>query len=109
MNKKLLVSFTATLALVLPFFALAIEPIGLPGIIPGPWIVINRVLSFIWPLFIGFAVIMFIVAGLLFLSAQGDPGKVRDARNAVVWGVVGVVVGIISFSLPYLIISSLLF
>ncbi len=45
--------------------------------------IINRVLNFIWPIFIGFAVIMFLVAGFYFLVAQGDPRKVATARQFV--------------------------
>jgi NAD/NADP transhydrogenase beta subunit len=42
---------------------------------------------------------MFIVAGILFLTSMGDPGKLATARAAVIWAVVGVVVAIIAFSI----------
>lgn len=65
--------------------------------------IINLAVAFIWPLFIGFAVIMFIIAGFKFLSAQGEPEGVKDAQKSVMWGVVGVVVGVLAFSIPFLI------
>lgn len=68
----------------------------------GLYSAINGILRLLWILFIAFAVIMFIIAGFNFLAAQGEPGKVKDARNALIWGIVGVVVGVIAFSLPFI-------
>lgn len=45
------------------------------------------------------AVISFVMAGILFLTSQGQPEKIQHARQAVIWGFVGVVVGIIAFSI----------
>ena len=53
----------------------------------------------IWMIFAAIAVIMFVVAGILFLTAQGAPEKVQAARSAFMWGVVGVIVGIIAYSI----------
>ncbi len=65
--------------------------------------VINAILNLVWPLFIGFAVVMFLIAGFMFVVAQGDPKKVGDARMFVLWGVVGVAMGVLAFSLPFII------
>ena len=45
------------------------------------------------------AVICFLIAGVLFLTAQGDAEKIKTARSAVIWGFVGVIIGIIAFSI----------
>ncbi len=45
------------------------------------------------------AVIMFVVAGVSFLTAGGEPEKIQKARSAFIWGVAGVLVGIIAFSI----------
>jgi len=45
------------------------------------------------------AVIMFLVAGILFLTANGAPEKLQAAKSAFIWGIAGVVVGIIAFSI----------
>jgi hypothetical protein len=55
-------------------------------------------LNIMWPVFTGLAVIMFIYAGILFITANGDPGKIDTAKKAVVWGVVGIIVGILGYS-----------
>ena len=50
-------------------------------------------------IFGGAAVVFFVIAGILFLTAQGDPAKIKTARSAFIWGIAGVVVGIMAFSI----------
>ena len=45
------------------------------------------------------AVLCFLFAGIMFLTAQGQPEKIQMARSAFIWGVAGVVVGILAFSI----------
>lgn len=54
-----------------------------------------------------FAVICFLIAGIMFLTAQGAPENLQKARSAVIWGVAGVVIGILAFSIIK-IVSSIL-
>ncbi len=109
MNKKLAIAFSSIVLMTLPVVMLADINPGNPPNSSNISVteVVNDVLNFVWPLFIGFAVIMFIVAGFLFLTSQGDPTKVAGARQAVLWGAVGVVVGIIAFSIPFIIRNTL--
>lgn len=61
--------------------------------------ILNNVLSMVvWPTFVGAVVIMFIYAGFLFVSSEGDPSKITKAKSAVVWAIVGIVVGILAYS-----------
>ena len=81
----------------LPFVALADA-----ATTPDAWVVgiINNLLNrVVWPVFSGIVVIMFIYAGIKYFMAHGDPSKVQEANKAVIWAVVGVMVGLISFSL----------
>jgi hypothetical protein len=109
MNKKIIASSILAALLVLPAITLAdINPGASPGSFGGSVVVIiNAILNFIWPIFVGFAVIMFIVAAFLFLSANGDPGKIGTARQAVLWGIVGVVIGVLAFSIPFVVRNTL--
>lgn len=52
-----------------------------------------------WIVFTILAVIMFVFAGILFLTAQGSAEKVATARQAFLWGMVGVVVAILAFTI----------
>ena len=49
--------------------------------------------------FAAIAVIMFIWAGVTFLTANGAPEKIQQARTAAMWGVVGVIVMILAYSI----------
>ena len=97
MNKKL-IALTSTTLLMFPVLVFAFGA-PLPGIV-NISTAIDRIFLFIWPLFIAFAIIMFIVAGFIYLTAHGEPGRVKTAGQAVMWGAVGVGVGVLAFSIP---------
>lgn len=65
--------------------------------------IVTRIISLIWEAFIAFAIIMFIVAGFQFLAAQGEPDGVGKAKKSVLWGVIGLIVGILAFLLPFIV------
>lgn len=97
--KKIVVSLLLLSALVLPITAMAIpqQPDeGGIGSIDELYITIG---SIAWKVFVIVALIMFVIAGILFLTAAGNPEKIAQARNAFLWGVVGIIVGIIAFSI----------
>ena len=113
MKKKLIASFILSILFVFPAAVLGLNwPEFNPGIqnpdISGPGGLIDRLFGFIWMAFAEFAVIMIIWAGILFLNPQGDPTKFIEVRRAVIWGAIGVVVALLSLSIP-LIIGSVLF
>ena len=102
MNKKL--AFISTLAVLLtfPIISLAYTGPSQPQngkIVLDPSTIIDGVFAFIWPIVTAIVVIMFIAAGFLFLTAQGDPGKAAAGRQAVIYGVVGVIVILLGFSI----------
>lgn len=53
----------------------------------------------VWFVFTVIAVICFLVAGVMFLTAQGEPDKLKLAKSAFIWGVAGILVGIVAFSI----------
>ncbi len=64
------------------------------------WVVtiVNNLLSMVvWPVFLGVIVIMFIWAGILYLTARGDPEKFKKANLAVVFAVIGIIVAILGY------------
>lgn len=68
------------------------SPVGLEGLA-------ENVAIATWIIFTVFAVVMFVVAGIQFMTTQGDPEKAHTARMSVIWGVVGVAVGILAYSI----------
>ena len=105
--KKLSVISASIVLIVLPIVALAADPacpIALSAVNAtnaGQWfkcIIINILNIVVWPIFIAASIIMFIWAGFLFLNSHGDPGKIGEARKALTWAAVGVVVGVVGYS-----------
>jgi hypothetical protein len=107
-NKIALISLTA---LVLPVLALAQMQTTAPG---GPNVqitdfqsVIESIENMVGLVFGAVAVVCFVVAGILFLTANGAPEKIQAARSAFIWGVAGVIVGIMAFSIIAIVASML--
>ncbi|MDO4979110.1 MAG: pilin [Candidatus Saccharibacteria bacterium] len=45
------------------------------------------------------AVVFLIVGGYRYMTAQGDPGKLKQAKTAITWSVIGVLVAVLSFAI----------
>jgi len=97
-TKKIITSLAVLGVLVSPVLALGYESPGTPAEVTLDAFITN-ILKLVWEITAGLAAIMFIVAGILFITAQGDPTKLGTARQALIWAVVGVAVAIIAFSL----------
>ncbi len=98
--KKIVLALLALSLVVMPLAVLAFDVPEEPGDmnidVQG---LVESLVSKVWYVFAGFAVIMFVYAGVLFLTAAGAAEKVQAARQAALWGVVGVVVMILAFSI----------
>lgn len=91
MNKKIL-SLVILLLLLGPAVSFAVVD-SIQSLMAA---IVNGVL---WVVFGGIVVICFVYSGILFLSSGGSPEKISRARQSFLWGVVGVVVGIIAYSI----------
>ncbi|GEM_PF-1634771 len=104
MNKqKILTGLVSLTILAAPVLALA-QPTGQ---ITNLCQLISKIQTIVWMGFGLIAVISFVVAGILFLTAGGAAEKIQAARGAFLWGVAGVVVGIVAFSIVAIIGSGL--
>ena len=63
--------------------------------------------STLWMIFAAVAIVCFIIAGLLFMTSSGAPDKLAKARSAFMWGIVGVVVAIIAYSIVVILENAL--
>ena len=95
--RKILATLILSGLLALPVTAIAQMP-PTPPTLTWPTFY-SYVTAAIWWIFAFVAIIMFIIAGFLFLTAGGDPDRVAKARNAFLWGVIGVVVAILAYSI----------
>ena len=105
MNKAKKILSITTVMLVLPVLALAAfsSPQEPGGSFSDFGTVFGKVLSLIWPIVAGLAAIMIVAAGIIFITANGDPEKIQMARSALIWSVIGLVVAILAWSIPRII------
>jgi hypothetical protein len=94
--------------LIFPVLALAQVIVPEPGQGFSITILMSGIVTIVWVFFTGLAVIMFIFAGMMFLTSGGDPGKIKSARDAFLWGVVGIIVAILAFSITTIIKSAII-
>ena len=95
MKKLLLFSviFIISLSFVNPATAVAIvDPLN-AGTLE---VLIGRISTAVAGLVGGIAVIMFIIAGICFLTSAGDPGKIQKAKDFLKYAIIGIVIALIA-------------
>lgn len=92
MKKNLFFIFLAG-ALILPKSASALECIGGVTITN----MVCNVANAVWAVATGIVLIFWIITGILFLTALGDPTKLATARKALIAAVAGTVLVILAF------------
>ncbi len=82
---------------------LALPVIVLAQAVPAPPLSIDALIAalkpVIWTVFGFIVLVCFVYAGIIFLTAGGDPDKIAKARSAFMYGVVGIVVGVIAYGI----------
>lgn len=109
MNKKLIASSAITLLLSVPAVMLAFNPGNIPNASPTLDIntLVDVLFSILWPVAVAFFIVMFILAAFKFATAQGDPSAIAAARSFVIWGIVGVIIALLAFSIPFIVRNTL--
>ena len=93
----------------LPAVMLAFNPGPIPNAAPGLSIndLVDVVFAILWPIAVAFFIVMFVIAAFRFFTAQGKAEDVAAARQFVIWGIVGVVVALIAWSIPFIVRNTL--
>lgn len=109
MNKKLIALSNVAIILALPVVAFAFNAGDVPNAVETLSIgtLIDIVFSIIWPVVVAFSIVMLILAAFTFMTAKGDDGKLAQARSEVIWGVVGIAVALLAFSIPFVVRNTL--
>lgn len=110
MNKKLFPIVSLSILLLLPIVAVAAgfdagnrPPTNVAANNATILAIITNTFNLLWLIFVAFAIVMFLVAGFQFLAAQGEPDGVKKAQKSVLWGAIGVALGILAFLIPFII------
>lgn len=69
--------------------------------------IFTNILKLIWPIVGGLAAVMIVVAGIVFITANGDPEKIKTARTSLIWAVIGIVVAILAWSIPAIVTTGI--
>lgn len=64
---------------------------------------LNNVKNLIWAIILVIVVIMFVWAGITFVTAEGNPNRIEQARNRVLYGIIGIIIALIAGGLITLI------
>lgn len=97
--KKILISLVLLAVLAAPVLTLAQIPARPNGNITNFDELYNKIGTAIWAIFAIIALVSFVYAGITFLTAQGDPGRVATARQAAIYGVIGIIVAVLAYSI----------
>lgn len=97
--KKLTLGLVAIGVMALPILTLAQIGGTPPTVSLSLTQLATNIANAVWIVFTVIAVVCFVVAGILFLTAGGAPDKVATARSAFIWGIAGVVVAILAFTI----------
>ena len=68
---------------------------GLPHV-DASGVQIHQILQIVFGVLAALAVLMIVIAGLRFITAQGSPQETAKARNTIVYALIGLVVALIA-------------
>ena len=54
------------------------------------------------------AVVVIIVGGILYMTSSGDAGKVKKAKDTILYGVIGLVICVLAFAIVNFVISNII-
>lgn len=108
--KKLATQIAAALPALLPQAVLAQGPAEVPTGAPQPIelsgpedivAILNNIAGWLFTIFFVLAVIFFIYAAFLYLTAAGNDDRVKSAKNILIYGVVAIVVALLAGGIAF--------
>jgi hypothetical protein len=70
-------------------------------------VILMNITTWLWRVFMIITVIVFIIIGFFYLTAAGSPDKITKANNMIKYGVIGIIVALLSGGMVALIQSFL--
>ena len=68
---------------------------------------VQNILSVVFAMVGIIAVIMVIVGGVNYMTSQGDPEKIKKAKNTILYGIIGLVIALLSFAIVSFVLKGL--
>ena len=79
------------------------SPDNTPGLTDTIKLIINMIIFAVGLV----AVVMVILGGVQYSTSQGDPGKVKKAKDTIMYGIIGMVVAILAFAIVNFVLAGL--
>lgn len=99
-NKKIIGFFWSIIILALPLVTLAqyVTPVttGLPTTYDLEDVILN-VMDWMLAIFGFLGIIGFVVAGIIYLTSAGDDTRMKTAKGAMTYSIIGVIVGLLGY------------
>lgn len=64
---------------------------------------INGIIDFIYRLSLAVVPLMIVIAGVIFITGAGDPGKIQQAKNIILYTIIGFVIILLAKSITTII------
>ena len=90
-HNKIIFGLAITSCLALPLIGLADITITNPIESPTLEEFILKIATFLYNVALVLAPIMFVIGGLYYITAQGDPAKIKKAGDLIIWTAVGLI------------------
>ena len=103
-KNKIIAGSVLGLTVVMPFIALAQAP-TVPQLesVGGVTSFLDRIVNYLFGIFLVVAVIMIIYAAFLYLTAAGNEDKLKSAKNTIIYAIIAIVVAVVARSLVALV------
>ena len=86
-------------------FAAIVDVSPLPQ--PNTSNTLSTVMNIIFALTASIAVLMIVIAGFRYIVANGDPGQTTQARNTILYAVIGLVITMTAYSIVTFVIKGI--
>jgi len=82
-----------------------LDPNGCPDV-PLERIIMN-IITWVLGILSLVAVIVIIYGGVRYMTSTGDSGKVKDAKNTILYGIIGLVIALLAFAIVSFVIGGI--
>lgn len=69
---------------------------------------VNKIINVVLGVLGVVAVGVIIYGGFLFLTAQGDPGRIKKGKDSITWGVIGLIIALLSWSIINFVLTTMM-
>lgn len=101
-SRKITSAIVIGVALAAPLIGLA-QTTQVPTTVAGVYNVLETIFQVIYYIFFVVAAIMILIAAFKYLTAQGDPEKVGEARQMVIYAVIAIAIALVSIGVTQIV------